>query len=162
MRAKLAVVVVAGVAVVAGLSRGAAPAWASPPKDACSLLTQSQLSSVLSVSMGASRPLFPTGCRWDQQVKLGDPEVIVIVSLMSMKLFTNSRALLTGNRITATTMGGIGDDAYYLTGTAGGLTTLMVKKGDAEFSVRVWGAGAVPGQIKPQEQALAQMVMAKL
>ncbi|HEY8793679.1 MAG TPA: hypothetical protein VIM15_01955 [Gemmatimonadaceae bacterium] len=112
--------------------------------------------------MGASRTLFPKGCRWDQQVRLGDPAVIVIVSLMSMDLFTNSRALLTGNRITATTVSGIGDDAYYLTGSAGGLTTLMVKKGDAAFSVRVWGAGAIPGQIKPQEKALAQMVIARL
>lgn len=141
------------------------PARATPPSDACSLLTQAQVSAVLGVSVGAGEHL--TGsllCGWSQPGDTNHSGKRVVLdnfgpigSLTPADRFTNGKTPVKG--ISKTPVSGVGDDAYYIT-TPGLGTGLNVKKGSSVIQVRVYGFSQ--GQIEAMEKALAQDALAKL
>jgi len=109
---------------------------AGAPGDACALLTASQVSSALGVTVGSGQSLTPnnaTICTWSEQGVPAGTERNVTLSLMTAKSFENGKIPMTG--ITKTPVSGVGDDAYFIeprSMTAG----LSVRKGDACFQVR--------------------------
>ncbi|MHB8411757.1 MAG: hypothetical protein ACYDDI_07385 [Candidatus Acidiferrales bacterium] len=64
----------------------------------------------------------------------------------------------------ATHVGGLGDDAYYLSMASGKTMELRVKKGTVAFGIRVQRSDTpfTPDQIKAKEKTLAQDVLAKM
>jgi hypothetical protein len=139
----------------------------TPPDDACSLLTQARVSSVLGVSVGAGQPISPTNprtCGWSQPNDANHTGKRVVFDvfgpigkLTPMDRFTNGKTPIKG--ITKTPVSGIGDDAYFIT-TPGLGTGLNVKKGNSVFQIRVYGFSQ--DQIEAMEKALAQDALAKL
>jgi hypothetical protein len=141
----------------------ASPAWAhppTPPSDACSLLTQAQVSAVLGVSVGAGQRLVSTSpllCGWEQPGGSIANSKRVVVAIIKIDQFTHEKTPLPG--IIETSASGLGDEAHYMT-TPGFGTGLSVKKGSFAFKVRVYGYSL--DQTKAMEKTLAQDVLAKL
>ena len=142
-------------------------ARASPPDDACSLLTQARVSSVLGVSVGAGLPISPTNprtCGWSQPNDANHTGKRVLLDvfgpigkLTPADRFLNGKTPVKG--ITKTPVSGIGDDAYFIM-TPGLGTGLNVKKGNSAFQIRVYGFSQ--DQIEAMEKALAQDALAKM
>jgi hypothetical protein len=141
-------------------------AFAQP--DACSLLTQAQISAALGVSMGAGEHAGPVTqtCTWYEPggsaSKPSAKKVMLDVfgqmgSLTPADRFNNGKTPIKG--ITKTPVNGIGDGAYFIT-TPGIGTALNVKKGSSAFQVRVSGFSS--DQIQPMEKAIAQNIVARL
>lgn len=150
-------IVTAGSSRPAGQGRG----------DACALLTPSQVTTVLGVSVGAGQRLVassPLSCGWAQPGDTSHRGKRVVISILGplgkvtpVERFANGKKDVQG--ITKTPVAGVGDDAYYVT-TPGLGTGLNVKKGTAAFEIRVYGFS--PDQIKAMEKTLAENALAKL
>ncbi|HLW48959.1 MAG TPA: hypothetical protein VKW09_14495 [bacterium] len=147
-----------GVLLVLGV--GLLSAGGTPTGDACSLLTQAQVSAALGVSMAPGQrylPSLPQVCAWSEPVPPHIQRVVVTIS--NTVTFASEKTPTPG--VTKTPVSGIGDDAYYV--TAGGLgTDLHVKKGSFAFKISVGGPGFSVDQIKVMEKTLAQDVLAKV
>ncbi len=141
----------------------ASPAWAQsapPAGDACSLLTQAQVSAVLGVPVGHGERVVPSSpllCGWEQPGSSVANSKRVMVAIIRLDQFTQEKTPLPG--IKETSASGIGDDAHYMT-TPGFGTGLSVKKGSRAFKVRVYGFSLQ--QIEAMEKRLAQDILAKL
>jgi hypothetical protein len=138
---------------------GATPSTtAAPSGDACSLLTQANVSAVLGVSVGPGShvtPTFLTTCTWAQP---GSPTIgnkNVVLSLKSADAFDMGRKLV---KSPTTPVRGIGDDAYYT--EYGKRPNLSVKKGNVAFNVAVYGDFPVD-QVKAMEKTLALQILSK-
>jgi hypothetical protein len=135
--------------------------------DACSLLTQPQVSAVLGVSVGAGQYLvasIPRTCGWSQPGDANHSGKRVVLDIFGpvgrltpAERFNNGKTPVKG--VTKTPVSGVGDDAYYVT-TPGFGTGLNVKHGDSVFQIRVYGFS--DDQIKALEKTLAQDALAKL
>ena len=79
------------------------------------------------------------------------------LTLMTVKSFETSKTPVAG--IEKAPLGGVGDDAIYIT-TGGFGTALNVKKGNSAFQVRV--GGFKPEQEKEIEKSLALEILKKL
>lgn len=144
-----------------------ATASAAPPTDACSLLTEAQVSAVLGVP-AAGRALGPKSCIWVQTgVKPGSPKRRVDLVILIMQGYTGGYAMATmpNAPTSATHVSGLGDDAYYLSMKSGPPTTeLRVKKGSVAFGIQVQSHDTpfTPDEIKAKEKTLALDILAKL
>ena len=120
----------------------AVPLSSAEPTEACALLTQSRLSTVAGVSMGAGSPISRPGtCQWAGQGK------IVTLTITQTKggktpvdqFNASKKSTLPG--IAVEPVSGVGDDAFYV--SYGGNTSsgfgLVVKKGSSSFEFRVYG-----------------------
>jgi hypothetical protein len=137
---------------------------AAPPSDACSLLTQAQVSGVLGISAGAGKHIFPntaSSCGWGQEGPGGKRVVVSIYtqigSLTPIDRFNNAKKPFQG--VTKTPVSGVGDDAVSVT-TPGFGTGLIVRKGASAFDVRVYGFPL--DQINAKEKTLSLDVIARL
>lgn len=143
--------------------------YAAPPTDACSLLTQAQVSAVLGVPVGPS--VGPTAgprwlCNWDQADASAPgrgKEVMLAIlgtlgKLTALDRFNNAKKgeALQGN---PKAVSGIGDDAVYVMESTGRVQ-LYVKKGAFVFKVRV--VGFPLQQQREKEKTLALEALAKL
>lgn len=154
---------------------GALPAaGAAAPNDACSLLTQDQVSTAAGVKVGAGTHVTPSyvkTCTWsvpDAAVK-GVKSVTLSLqpgnSFASAKMFMEQAKAMAKNEKGAaqfanTSVSGIGDDAFY-TSMGAGYTGLLVKKGDVVFKVAMYGD--LPSEKKKAvEKTLALQVVSKL
>lgn len=160
MRAKA---VMASVILCVATSIALLPAKAAPPTDACALLTQSQVSSVLGVSVGAGQRLMsgqPALCGWGQA---GGKRVVLNIYTQMGSRTPVDRFNTTKNTpvkgIVKTPVNGIGDDALFMT-TPGFGTGLFFRKGSAAFDLRVYGFPV--DQIEAKEKTLALDIIAKL
>lgn len=143
---------------------GARAAYAAPPQ-ACSLLTQAQVSAAVGVALGPGTESGALNdCRWSEPGKpLASKGVLLYVlgpvgGLTPAQRFNTIKTPLPVKGITKTPVSGIGDDAVY--GTIGPRTELTVKKGDFVFQIMIYGlSGEV---VKAKEKSLAQEVLAKL
>jgi hypothetical protein len=147
--------------------------------DACSLLTQSQVSSVLGVTAGAGQHPgdemhLPPGdpavdrrtCTWYEGGKtspVGKRVSLIILgtigSLTPVQRFNNAKTPVQG--ITKTPVTRVGDDAFFMVSQI--RVTLHVKKGNSVFEIMVGGFPAEQiEQVKTMEKTLAQDVAAKL
>jgi hypothetical protein len=142
-------------------------AYATPPSDACSLLTPAQVTAVLGVSVAAGEKLAPGSaalCGWEVpgQKSMNRKRVVLSIytrigNLTPVERFNDAKFPMQG--IKKEPVGGIGDDAIFAT-TPGFGTGLIFRKGDGAFDLRVYGFPE--DQIKAKEKELADCVIQKL
>jgi hypothetical protein len=159
MRLKLKLVLItAALSVYAG---GNAGTYAAPPSDACSLVTTTQVSTALGVSVGAGKGSVPHECEWSQAgAGVGGKGVLVeILGPMGSKTPVDrfNAAKMPVPRIVKTPVSGLGDDAVYVE-TSG--AALYVKKGNFVFQIRIHGFPLE--EIKAKEKTLAVDVIVQL
>lgn len=137
---------------------------AAPPSDACSLLTQAQVSSILGMPVDAGQHLVPnilSICGWGNTGPNGKHVVLSIYtqkgSLTPVQRFNTAKTPIKG--ITKTSVSGVGDDAISAT-TPGFGTGLIFRKCDAAFDLRVYGFPL--DQLNAKEKTLALGITAKL
>ena len=132
---------------------------ATPPGDACSLFTASEVSRVLGVTVTDGQHPIPSTlllCGW---APAGGPQLEgkkLSVNLMTERAFEVGK--IPAHGIAKTPVSGLGDDAYYVTG--GGGTRLSVKSGGTY--VQIWIGGFPAGKQKKLEKALALQMLTKL
>jgi hypothetical protein len=131
--------------------------------DACTLLTDAQVSTALGVTVSAGSPIgLPTSCQWAGKGKIATLTANnTIGGKTALERFEpGKKSNLPG--ITVEPVGGVGDDAYYVSysGTNRAGLGLVVKKGKNAFEVRVYGFDL--NQAKPVAKALALNVAGKL
>jgi hypothetical protein len=145
------------------------PVSASPTtSDACSLLTQTQISGVLGVAVNAG--VHPAGdpaitqlqCQWLPSAQSASDSKRVTVDIFGAvenrspsDRFENAKKAVRG--VTQTPVSGVGDEAFYNESRVN--TILYVKKGSFVFQIIV--AGYPPDQVKTLEKTLAQAVVSK-
>jgi hypothetical protein len=147
--------VIAAIFIVGAVT--APSATAAPADDACSLLTQAQVSAALGASVGAGSyvsPTFKKTCTWTVTGGAG----YVTLMLEGLDAYKAGKVALT-KTIVVTLVSGIGDDAYYL--AVGKNVGLIVKKGNVAFKVAVYG-GAPIDKKEAMEKTLASQAVSKL
>lgn len=146
---------------------GSRAAYAAPPTDACSLLTATQISAALGVSVGSGEKILPTStslCGWEVPGQKGLDRKRVVLSIYTqlgsmtpVQRFNTAKTPMKG--ITKEPVIGVGDEAIFVT-TPGFGTGLIFRKGDAAFDLRVYGFPL--DQIKAKEKTLADCLIQKL
>jgi len=142
-------------------------AHAAPPTDACSLLTQAQVTAVLGVPVGAGEKIAPNTsalCGWEVSGEKSFQRKRVVLNIYTQmgsasptQRFNYAKMPIKG--ITKVPVTGIGDDAIFAV-TPGFGTGLLFRKGDAAFDLRVYG---FPNdQAEAREKQLAQDILARL
>jgi hypothetical protein len=136
------------------------PANAAPPDDACSLLTQAQVSVAVSVSVdaGAYQGTYKKTCTWNAVSPATKSAKYVTLLLEGLDAYQAGK-LAPVKTIVVTPISGIGDDAYYL--AVGPNVGLIVKKGNVAFKVAVYGDIPIENK-QAMEKTLAQQVVSKL
>jgi hypothetical protein len=151
-----------GAVIAAIFIAGAAtpPANAAPPADACSLLTQAQVSVAVSVSVGAGayQGTYKKTCTWNAVSPATKSAKYVTLLLEGLDAYQAGK-LAPVKTIVVTPISGIGDDAYYL--AVGPNVGLIVKKGNVAFKVAVYGDIPIENK-QAMEKTLAQQVVSKL
>jgi hypothetical protein len=137
-----------------------APANPAPPDDACSLLTQAQVSAAVSVSVGAGayQGTYKKTCTWNAVSPATKSAKYVTLMLEGVDAYQAGK-LAPVKTIVITRISGIGDDAYYL--AVGPNVGLIVKKGNVAFKVAVYGDIPIENK-QVMEKTLAQQVVSKL
>jgi hypothetical protein len=125
------------------------------------LLTQSQVGAALGGTVDAGKPLTSQTCHWGQQGTVGDALLKLDVTIITPDRFARMKAVTAG---TVTSVGGLGDDAFYATLKTANttLTTLNIKKGDAAVTIRVSGGSKPAEEYQAKEKAAAQALLPKL
>ena len=133
---------------------------AAPPDDACSLLTPSQVSAAVSVSVGAGEypGTYKKTCTWNATSVVAKSAKYVTLMLEGLDAFQSGK-LAPVKTIVVTPISGIGDDAYYL--AVGPNVGLIVKKGNTAFKVAVYADLPIE-QKQAMEKKLAQQIVSKL
>lgn len=139
-------------------------AYAAPASDPCSLLTQSQVSTVLGLNVEAGQRVAPKLCEWsapNQPNSINGKKVVITIS--SERAFGYAKTPVVKDE-KAIPANGICDDAVYnvAPGVTPGLgTSLSVKKGGSYIVVHVYG---FPEQTKTMEmeKTLAIQACSKL
>jgi hypothetical protein len=149
MHAKPAIAAVVSMVLVLG-------GWRAPG-DACSLLTQAEVSSVVGIMLSA-RPNGASVCAWTEPPGPTFANKRVEVTVIKPEAFDVGKTPV--GKMTKTPVSGIGDDAYYAEGF--GMATLSVKKGGAAFVINVKSRAWSTDQTKAMEKALAEKALARL
>jgi hypothetical protein len=136
-------------------------AVAARPADTCALLSQAQVSAALGVPVNAGKSLVGQVCQWEQPGKLGDELLKLDVNIVTVERFNRIKTVSLG---TVTSVGGIGDDAYYATMKTGRstVTTLNIKKGNTAVIIRVSGGTKAVEEYQAKEKAVAQAIVPRL
>ena len=125
----LVVEVVCGFAVLT-----AAPADAQSVRDACTLVTQAQVTSAVGARVDIGQPIGKTGCQWSTDPKAKTGHMMITLSIWDENKWFSKKST---PGIPMKPVSGIGDDAYFA--TLGDLTSLFVKKGKSTLDIRVYG-----------------------
>jgi hypothetical protein len=139
----------------------ASSAASAPHIDACSMLTQVQVSTVLGVDVQAGQHIVPSAtnlCGWAPP---GGPSINgkkVVLDFKTTQAFEIGKTPIKG--MTKTPVSGIGDDAYHATAQGLG-TNLSVRKGDVAFNIALHGDFPIE-QIKDKEKDLALKILSRL
>lgn len=152
-----------------------ASAAAAPPNDACSLVTQAQVSAALGVSMDAGSHVTPTflrTCTWDPLGSSGSGVRALTLYIQSADQYEAGKQMLEQMGAMAkvekhenskppviTPLSGIGDDAFYL--DMANTMSLIAKKGNVSFKFVIYGDLPVEKK-KAAEKTLALEVVSKL
>jgi hypothetical protein len=134
---------------------GAAPAFAGPPKDACSVLSSADVSAALGAEAGNGTyvmPNFKETCTWT--LASGGT---VTLELQTLTFFNAGKGGLAS--MERTPAGGIGDEAYYI--GVGPTVALAVKRGDGAFKVAVYSRSLGLAERKEFEKVLAEKAISK-
>jgi hypothetical protein len=156
--------ILAGLVANPGIVR-AVPAPGPSANDPCSLLTQTEVSTVLGVQMGAGKVVGATACEWSAATSNATSTKKVAVTLITAQGYAMAKLPVNSNSITKAPVNGVGDEA--IQGTTGKFaTTLSVKKGDTYFVVNVRGFPLNPGadldKVQTMEKTLAMAVLGNL
>ncbi len=152
-----------------------ASAGAAPPNDACSLVTQAQVSAALGVAMGAGSHVTPTflrTCTWNPSGSSGNGVRALTLYIQSADQYEAGKQMLEQMKTMAkgekhgnsqppviTPLSGIGDDAFYL--DMANTMSLIAKKGNVQFKLVIYGD--LPAEKKKAaEKTLASEVVSKL
>jgi hypothetical protein len=131
--------------------------------DACSLLTQMQVSAALGTPVDAGKPISgPASCQWFGQGKFATLTITQPLAGKSAVDRFNAGKASTLPGVTKEPVGGVGDEAFYVAfskTTRAGLG-LTVRKGSSAFEIRVYGFDIE--KAKPVAKTLAQNVAGKL
>lgn len=154
----------------------AAPSASAAPDDACTLLTQAQVSAAVGTPVGAGSHVTPTflkTCTWTPSGGSASGVKAVTLSFQAAAAFESAKRLMeqttamtklekgaAANQVSNTSASGIGDDAFY-TSTGGNYTGLLVKKGNVSFKVAIYGDAPVK-QKEAMEKTLALQALSKL
>ncbi len=140
-------------------------AWATP--DACSLLTQSQVSAALGIQVGPGEHIIannPALCGWSAPGHNGPSDKKVVLSMYTqlgrltpVDGFNTAKKPVQG--IIKKQVSGVGDDAVQVK-TPGFGTGLIVRKGNEAFDVRVYGFP--DEQVNEKAKILARNILSKL
>jgi hypothetical protein len=138
---------------------------AATDPDACTLLTEDQVSAAIETK---SQPGQHAGksstksCIWSDDPNHGVDHRRVTLSITSLTGFNVGKTV---KQATAEPVSGLGDDAYYMIYT-GDAPTLVVRKGDSAFNVRLlngFKAKPIPlAEVKARELTLAKAAVTKL
>ncbi len=115
----------------------------------CDLLTQTQVSDAVGVSVTAGAPIATTGCSW---TSTGKSNVKVTVSMQSDRMFEGAK------RGAKTPVSGVGDEAFF-TGVQN-FSSLWVRKGTKYLLVRIYGLSVSEAQ--PKLKTLGTTAVSKL
>ena len=131
--------------------------------EACTLLTDAQVTAALGVTVSPGTPIgLPTSCQWAGKGKIATLTANnTIAGKTALERFdTGKKSNLPGIKVEP--VSGVGDDAYYVfySGTNRAGLGLVVKKGKNAFEVRVYRFDLE--QAKPAARTLAQNVAGKL
>lgn len=145
---------IAAVAVtVLGLGAGRAPG------DACSLLTQTEVNSVVGLTLKPGEQVgTPANCVWGEPAGPHFTNKRVELTLITPESFAAGKTPIP--KMTKTPVSGLGDDAYYADGYT--LVSLSVKKGGTAFVILVKFGPWSTDQKKAMEKTLAQDALARL
>lgn len=126
--------------------------------DACSLVTQAEVSSALGSPVQAGTyvmPTFKNTCTW----KYGTNTESVTLNIMSQTMFDashkNSMGLLEVEPVS-----GVGDEAYYV--TQGGMTKTLARKGSAGIKVQIYSKSLGKDQVEAKEKAIAAIAVSRM
>jgi hypothetical protein len=133
------------------------------PNDACSLLTQAQIKSVLNltVSTGTATP-DKKACSWSVSNPVPKGVRFFTVTLESTNSFQGGKfASVAIQGVTVTSASGVGEDAYYLTASA--FVFLHVKKGAVAFRISLYaGTDITIEKTEDMEKTLALQIASEL
>lgn len=131
--------------------------------DACSLLTQMQVSAALGTPVDAGKPISgPASCQWFGKGKFATLTITQPLAGKSAVDRFNAGKASTLPGVTKEPVSGVGDEAFYvafINTTRAGLG-LTVRKGSSAFEIRVYGFDIE--KAKPVAKTLAQNVAGKL
>jgi hypothetical protein len=131
--------------------------------DACSLLTQSQVSGALGMSVGAGTPISgPASCQWMGKGKWATLTITQPLGGKSAVDRFNSGKAAALPGITKEPVSGVGDEAYYVyfSNTSHAGLGLVVRKGRTAFEIRVYGFDV--DKAKPVAKTLAADTAGKM
>jgi len=141
-----------------------APARAANPHDACSLLSQSQVSAAMGLAVDPGRrPVEsdPLSCNWREQGRPEGRARNVVLYVIDAGKFDSEKVRV--SKTGGAQQSGIGDEAYYF--RPGRLPlTLTVKKGDVYFRIMARSNADHPSdeQDKAVDKALALDILRNL
>jgi hypothetical protein len=131
--------------------------------EACTLITQIQVSAALEVPVGAGTPIAsPSTCQWIGKGRFATLTITQPLGGKSPVDRFNAGKTSTMPGITTEPISGVGDDAYYVyfsNTTRAGLG-LVVRKGTSAFEIRVYGFDI--DRAKSVAKTLCQTVAGKI
>ena len=131
--------------------------------EACTLLTQTQVSAALELPVDAGTPIGrPSSCQWAGKGRFATLAITQPLGGKSAVDRFNAGKNSTMPGITTEPVSGVGDEAYYIyfsNTTRAGLG-LVVKKGASTFEIRVYGFDI--DKAKSVAKTLCQTVAAKM
>jgi hypothetical protein len=136
-----------------------ARASAAAPTDACTLLSQAQVSAATALVVGPGAHVTPTTlglCIWRSPVRAADR---VAIEIPQPVVYNLGKMGAQKNGVVVTPVADLGDDAYYL--VVGDTVKLFFKKNGVAFAVDVFTHGSLDEK-KAAELTLAQEALAKL
>jgi len=151
------------VPIIAGLLLSCATQSSAADPIACTVLTPAQVSAALGVSYDKGEPIARPGtCQWIGKPKFATLTIAVTRQGKSpVEQFNEGRKGGLAGAVTVEPVSGVGDDAYYVyfSGTTRAGLGLVVKKGNSEFEIRVYGFEL--DKAKPVAKTLAQEAAGK-
>jgi hypothetical protein len=139
-------------------------AFAAPPPDPCSLLTQAQVSAALGTTVEAPQLVPAKLCQWSTPKQPNPTNAKSVVLTISTERAFGFAKTPVASGTKAVPASGVGDDAVYavsVDASGSSAAQLHVKKGSTYFVVHVYG---FPDQTKVMEieKALALQACSKL
>ena len=149
-------IIACALAVTAALVFRPVTGIAAPKKVACSLVTTKQVTAALGSAVGVGKPMTDKACQWSQPGKGGDL-LKLEVSLTTIDRYNQFK---TASSATITTVGDLGDDAYYSTQTGKDVqVALVIKKGETAVIVHVFGGNKAVAEYQSMEKAIAAALL---
>lgn len=155
MNSRHSPIIIAGiVCAFAGTSVRSAQGHAPPAP--CALLTATEVSAAMGMTVSDGKPINTVGCKWDVASQASVKQFVTLM-LIAPARFEGMKKPIAG--AAQSDPSGIGDEAIYT--TILNWTTLSVKKGSVDFVLRIYGLPDNPKQMAI-EKTLALDAVAKM